>query len=117
MTTPVTQDYVKILEEKIRRLEIQNVLQSTAPPGNLPQAPTSSRPKPSKPPSYGGDRGESVDTWLKQVERYFRLSDIPEVDQVEWGASFLTKNVASWFEVENQKVETSGEEFTWERFS
>ena len=109
-----TRDYVAELEEKIRRLELQIPTIQT-PPG--PAIPVSSKPKPSKPPSFAGERGESIDTWIKQVERYFRLSDIPEEDQVEWGASFLTKNAASWFEVENQRAETSGNELTWNTFT
>jgi hypothetical protein len=115
-------DYISRLEEQIRNLERQNVaLQANAfnlAPGSARvHTPPPSRPKPSKPPSFGGDRGESVDTWIKQVERYFRLSDIPEEDQVEWGASFLTKNAASWFEVENQRAETAGNNLTWITFA
>ena len=114
MNNNQTRDYVAELEEKIRRLELQIPTPQT-PPG--PAIPVPSKPKPSKPPSFAGERGESIDTWIKQVERYFRLSDIPEEDQVEWGASFLTKNAASWFEVENQRAETSGNDLTWTTFA
>jgi Ty3 transposon capsid-like protein len=114
MSNNQTREYVAELEEKIRRLELQ------IPTSPTPPAPTTSnlsRPKPSKPPSFAGERGESIDTWIKQVERYFRLSDIPEGDQVEWGASFLTRNAASWFEVENQRAETAGNDLTWTVFT
>ena len=70
MTAPISQDYIKILEEKIKQLELQNASQqnplSNPTPGTT--IPIPSRPKPSKPPSFRGDRRESIDTWLKQVE-------------------------------------------------
>jgi hypothetical protein len=114
MNNDQTDDYVAELEEKIRCLELQ-IPTTQISPG--PSIPTPSQPKPSKPPSFAGERNESIDTWIKQVERYFQLSDILEEDQVEWGASFLTKNAASWFEVENQTAETSGNKLTWTTFA
>ena len=67
MSTLISHDYIKILEEKIKALELQNILQSN-PLLTLTSNPVSSKPKPSKPPSFRGDHGESIDTWLKQVE-------------------------------------------------
>jgi hypothetical protein len=70
-------------------------------------------PKPNKPPPFAGKRNESIETWIKQVERYFRLTHIHANDQVEWAAYYLTEGAASWFEVENARAETVSHPLTW----
>ena len=92
------------MEQRIQDLQLQA----------LPTAPTYSTPKPNKPPTYMGKREESIETWIKQMERYFRLTKIPEEEQVEWAAYYLTGSAASWFEVEHDQAEISGNPLTWD---
>jgi len=109
MTQPDFQQIIAEMEQRIYDLQLQIPRRDTTnhPPG----------PKPNKPPTYSGKRNESIETWIKQVERYFRLTQIPDDDQVEWAAYYLTDGAASWFEVENERAETSGYSLSWNKFT
>ncbi len=107
MAQPDLTQLLADMEQRIRDLQL-HATQGSAPATLTPG------PKPSKPPNYAGKRTESIETWIKQVERYFRLTKIPEDDQVEWAAYYLTESAASWFEVEQSRAETKGEPLTWD---
>jgi hypothetical protein len=70
--------------------------------------------KPDKPPTYAGDRNESIDTWVFQMERYFDLMAIRETDQVNLAASYLKRTAATWWMVEFHREEAAGRDLDWE---
>jgi retrotransposon gag protein len=100
------------MQQKILDLEQQIPQRSTS--SSTPASASFAAPKPNKPPSFAGKRNESIETWIKQVERYFRLTHIHPDDQVEWAAYYLTEGAASWFEVENHRAETIGVPLSWD---
>ena len=70
--------------------------------------------KPDKPPTFAGDRNESIDTWIFQIERYFELMGIRETDQANLAASYLKKSAATWWMVEYRREETAGRDLNWD---
>jgi hypothetical protein len=80
-------------------------------------ATTKSTIKPSKPLPFSGRRNESIENWIRQVERFFVLAGIHADDQVEWAAYYLNESAASWFEVEKQHVKSTGDDLDWDTLS
>ena len=83
----------------------------------LTQAPMNALMKPDKPSSFSGDRNESIETWIFQMEWYARLTKIHANHQVKFATSFLKKNATSWWMVKYKWQETAGNELDWDNFT
>jgi Retrotransposon gag protein len=53
--------------------------------------------KPAKPPSFAGERKESIDSWLFQLEQHFALTNLPAERQAVFAASFFKDNAVLWW--------------------
>jgi hypothetical protein len=58
------------------------------------------RVKPQKPEPFTGDRSEDVEGFLVTLERFLRLSSVPEESWVDYSASFLRKQADKCFRVQ-----------------
>src|SRR4051795_3571325 len=91
MTTqdPTSNDLLQVIEE----LRAQII----ALQGQGSTHPLEIRLKLAKPKTFGGKSNESVDTWIFQVEQYFRITESPEDKKIPFAASFLTDHAATWW--------------------
>src|SRR5690242_15810098 len=87
------------------QLEFTRMQQELARLTQLTNAQAMRRPsaKPDKPASYAGERAESIDTWLFQMEQYLRLAHMPYEEWAGSAASYLKRHAASWWMVEYQR--------------
>ena len=58
------------------------------------------RVKPQKPESFHGNRSEDVEGFLVTLERYLRLSSVPQDQWVDYAASSLRHQADKWFRVQ-----------------
>ena len=97
--------YIQGLELQIRGLQNQST--------NRP----SRELEPSKPQAFGGRLGESIDTWIFNVEQYFLLVQVTDDKKIPFAASYLTENAATWWRHvydENQRGQTT---WNWTDFT
>src|ERR1044072_4851987 len=69
------------------------------------------------PTFYGKYDPEGALTWLKEIERIFRVMDCTPAQKVRYGTHKLSKEADDWWVDTRQRLDVSGEEVTWEVFS
>ncbi|XP_058759507.1 uncharacterized protein LOC131632798 [Vicia villosa] len=52
-------------------------------------------------------------TWLKEIERIFRVMDCTQAQKVRYGTHMLVVEGDDWWLDTRQRLETAGEEITW----
>src|ERR1051325_9735184 len=69
------------------------------------------------PPTFQGKYDpEGALTWLKEIERIFRVMDCTLVQKICYGTHKLSKEGDDWWVETRQRLEVAGEEVTWEVF-
>ena len=71
-------------------------ISTSASPGN----PVTGLPlgfKPAKPDTFTGKRGESLDSWLFQVEQYMDLCQLQQATRVQYTTTLLKDNAMVWW--------------------
>jgi hypothetical protein len=113
MTTqePTSNDLLQVIEElRAQIIAIQgqgSTTQATHPP--------EFKLKPAKPNTFGGKSNESVDTWIFQIEQYFRITESPEDKKIPFAASFLTDHAATWWRHQYRNLGYHGD-YGWPEF-
>ena len=102
-------------QEQQQQQPQQHQLPVLSPIANQPQ--TSRYPKPDKPSAFTGRRGESVDSWLFQLEQYFNLTELPEDRQAFFAASFFKENAALWWQSWYRSLIGEHPQVTWTEFA
>jgi hypothetical protein len=89
--------------------------------GNLnppPPARPIARPlKPERPSTYSGKKGESLDAWIFQLERYYEILRTPPMDQVPFAGTLLTDHAAMWWRMVYEQIEELDYDDQWEQFT
>ena len=67
-----------------------------------PQSQFSVHIKPREPPTFSGERGQDVVSWLRTVEDYFRLVNCTEEQRVAYLILALSGNARVWWDAELQ---------------
>ncbi|XP_050909255.1 uncharacterized protein LOC127123032 [Lathyrus oleraceus] len=69
------------------------------------------------PPTFLGRYDpEGALAWLKEIERIFRVMDCTLVKKIRYGTHKLSGEVDDWWVDTRLRLETAGEEITWEVF-
>ena len=61
--------------------------------------------KPERPPTYSGNRNESLAAWIFQMERYCELLLVPPRNRVEFAGTFLKSHSAMWWQTAYYDIE------------
>src|ERR1043165_10294645 len=56
---------------------------------------------------------EGALTWLKEIERIFRVMDCTPVQKIRYGTHKLSDRSEDWWVDTRQRLEVTGEEVTW----
>src|SRR4051812_14212108 len=113
MTTqdPTLNDLLQVIEE----LRAQIIAIQRQGPTNQATHPPAFRLKPAKLETFGGKSNESVDTWIFQIEQYFRITESPEDKKIPFVASFLTDHVATWWQHQYRNIRYH-RDYRWPEF-
>jgi hypothetical protein len=105
-------DIMAQMRDRITQLEGQ---QAQAPPQvHIVHQP---RPlKPERPSAYSGKKSESLDAWIFQVERYFRILNTPQAERVPFAGSLLKDHANMWWRAVSDQIETLAEDLQWDQF-
>ncbi|XP_050897591.1 uncharacterized protein LOC127104455 [Lathyrus oleraceus] len=69
------------------------------------------------PPTFLGTYdSEGALAWLKEIERIFRVMDFTLVQKIRYGTHKLSGEADDWWVDTRVRLETAGEEITWEVF-
>lgn len=69
------------------------------------------------PPTFLGRYDpEGALAWLKEIERIFRVMDCTLVQKIHYGTHKLSDEADDWWVDTRLRLETAGEEITWEVF-
>ena len=118
------------MEEQARIIELENLLQQAiqardaALNGGPVQPPANPPPgaqhvinlKPERPPSYTGNRGDSLEAWIFQMGRYCHLLPVPEANRVAFAGTFLKGHAAMWWRTACEQIEQQPAGAQWDLF-
>src|SRR3954451_22066843 len=83
------QERLATMQAALDQLSTPDTLQPRLPP-NI---------KPDRPAPFSGKKGESLETWIFQVEQYCSLLSIPIATQARFAATFLKDTAALWWRI------------------
>lgn len=59
---------------------------------------------------------EGAHTWLRDIEKIFRVIACTEAHKVQFGMHMLTEEADDWWDNTCQRLEVAGNEITWDVF-
>lgn len=100
------------------RLDQSEAGQAQAPAQVPLQVPIQIRTlKPERPTTYSGRKGESLDAWIFQVERYCHILQTPAAERVPFAGTFLKDHAAMWWRMVHTEIEGRPENQQWNQFT
>jgi hypothetical protein len=73
--------------------------------------------KPERPTTYSGNRNESLEAWIFQMDRYCQLLPVPEPNRVSFAGTFLKDHAAMWWRTVYEEIEAQPEDNRWTQFT
>lgn len=76
-----------------------------------------SRFQKNNPPTFKGRYdSDGAQTWLREIEKIFRVMTCTEAQKVQFGTHMLSEEAENWWNNTRQRIETPGTAVTWEGF-
>jgi hypothetical protein len=72
--------------------------------------------KPERPPPYGGQRTESLEAWIFQMNMYCKLLPVPLANRVPFAATFFKEHAAIWWRSIHEELSAQPEDHQWSLF-
>ena len=69
------------------------------------------------PPTFkGGHEPDEAQSWLKEIERIFRLMECTDAQKIRFGTHMLASEADDWWVETRQRLEDEAAEITWDVF-
>lgn len=108
---------IATLQDRLDQYEHQAGPAPPAVPVPVPVPVQTRNLKPERPSAYTGKRGDSLESWIFQMERYCQLLPVPADDRVSFAGTFLKDHAAMWWRTTYQEIEAQPQATRWDRFT